>query len=129
MKKEIRQQVFNKYNGKCAYCGCDLTKSFHVDHLECVHRVTKFDHEKQKLVPNGMMYPENDNVENYMPACPSCNMYKSTCKLEVFRWKISHSIIGLNNNSAQYKFGKRFGLITETEKPVTFYFETLEQGG
>lgn len=125
MKKSDREKIFNKYGGRCCYCGCGLTKSFHIDHLECVHRLTKYDHDKQKLMPDGMMYPENDCEDNMMPACPSCNMYKSTCNLEIFRWKISNSITALNKRDAQYKFGKRFGLIVEVIKPVVFYFETL----
>lgn len=33
MKKTEREAVFNN-GGKCAYCGCDLIKGWHVDHLE-----------------------------------------------------------------------------------------------
>lgn len=39
--KQVRQKVFDKYNGRCAYCGCDLTKSFHVDHFNPLMRGKK----------------------------------------------------------------------------------------
>ena len=29
MTKKERELIFNKYNGKCAYCGCELKKGFH----------------------------------------------------------------------------------------------------
>ncbi len=33
MKKQDREIIFNKYGGKCAYCGCELTKGWHVDEI------------------------------------------------------------------------------------------------
>ena len=36
--KKIRQQVYDKYNGRCAYCGCKLEyKDMQVDHIESVY--------------------------------------------------------------------------------------------
>lgn len=34
ISKRKRQQVYNKCNGKCAYCGKDLNGKFQVDHVE-----------------------------------------------------------------------------------------------
>lgn len=34
MKKADREKIFYKYGGRCAYCGCELTKGWHVDHIE-----------------------------------------------------------------------------------------------
>ena len=34
MTKKERELIFNKYNGKCAYCGCELKKGWHIDHIE-----------------------------------------------------------------------------------------------
>jgi 5-methylcytosine-specific restriction endonuclease McrA len=42
MKKQIREQIFNKYSGKCAYCGTGLEKGWHVDHIEPVVRDSKW---------------------------------------------------------------------------------------
>ena len=33
-----RQILFNKYEGKCAYCGDDLKKGWHVDHIEPIEK-------------------------------------------------------------------------------------------
>lgn len=38
--KLVREKVYQKYNGHCAYCGCELQyKDMQVDHIES-HRVT-----------------------------------------------------------------------------------------
>lgn len=37
--KQVRQQVYDKCNGHCAYCGCKLDiKDMQVDHIESVYR-------------------------------------------------------------------------------------------
>lgn len=41
MKKADRQKVFDKYGGKCAYCGCELINGWHVDHIEPIGRKYK----------------------------------------------------------------------------------------
>lgn len=126
MKKKDRRIIFEKYGGKCAYCGCELTKGWHVDHLKCLHRDSDYDKEKRKFFFNGKMkYPENENIDNYMPSCASCNITKATLSLEDFRKYIQQTVDSLNKNHyAAYKFAKRYGLIQETIKPVIFYFET-----
>jgi len=121
MNKKEREIVYNKYGGKCAYCGCELTKGWHADHANNVHRYKDRETGEAK-----MFYPENDCLENMMPSCPSCNIYKGGCSLDIFRMKMNKSVSMLNKNNAQYRFAKRFGLIKESNKPVVFYFETVE---
>lgn len=145
-----RQIVFDKYGGKCAYCGCELLKGWHVDHASPVHRIKKYvggdlinkqtgevateqDFEngnwrmtERVLKPAGMLKAHNDCDENLMPSCASCNLYKHSADIETFRMILTNTIRGLNNNSTQYKFAKRYGLVIETNKPVQFYFETLK---
>ncbi len=53
MKKKDRELIFNKYNGRCAYCSDPLQKGWHVDEIEpCIrlyewtkahwrHKITK----------------------------------------------------------------------------------------
>lgn len=125
MKVE-RLLVFNKYGGKCAYCGCELTKSFHIDHLQPVQRHRAYNYEKNKWEFNGKVeHPERETLDNYMPACPSCNINKHSMSLEDFRKQILGFMNHLNNVNTQYKIAKRYGLVVEDIKPVVFYFETL----
>lgn len=117
MKKD-RTLIFNKYGGKCAYCGCELKKGWHVDHIEPIVR-NWWDGTCQK--------PENENIENYNPSCPSCNIQKSSLSLEQFRNNIKNFVISLNKYSTIYKFAKRYGLVAEKDIEVEFYFEKINK--
>ena len=114
MNKTERELVFNKYEGKCAYCGCELSKGWHVDHIKPIVR---------NFI--GCEKPENHNLENMNPSCPSCNIQKNSYTLEQFRTNIQYFVDSLNKNITQYKFAKRYGLVKETNSKVKFYFETV----
>lgn len=113
-----RKKVFEKYDGLCAYCGCELSKIWHIDHLLPVVRNPRTG-EKE--------FPERDKIENMMPSCPSCNINKHSDSLERFRDLISGFVNSLNRDSTQYKIAKRYGLIKETEMEVKFHFEQVEE--
>lgn len=135
MKKAVRQAIFDKYEGRCAYCGCELTKGWHVDELEPIRRKNKFvggyqdnngEWVERRLVPDGCMHPERLNSDNQMPACASCNINKHSMSLEEFRSLIQGFMKHLNERNTQYKIAKRYGLVKEFIEPVVFYFETLQ---
>jgi len=117
MKNKDRQFIFDKYNGKCAYCGTELLKGWHVDHIEPLVR---------NWQDGSCEKPENEIISNYNPSCPSCNIQKNSYTLEQFRENISQFINSLNQYSTQYKFAKKYGLVNETNIEVKFYFETLK---
>lgn len=142
MKKADRHKVFEKFGGRCAYCGCELKKGWHADHVENIHRKRKavgghYDQGTEdnpygngtwlnhKSIPDGCFYPENDILENINPSCQSCNHYKGTMDLGMFRKNIGLLVMRLNKSFNQYKIAKRYGLVQETNIPVLFYFETL----
>jgi 5-methylcytosine-specific restriction endonuclease McrA len=125
-KESDRELIFNKYEGRCAYCGCVLEKGWHVDELIPVKRNYVYNKTKAKFVPDGTCeHPERFNIDNQMPACASCNINKHSMSLEDFRYLIQGFMKHLNEVSTQYKIAKRYMLVTETFKPVLFYFETL----
>jgi DNA-directed RNA polymerase subunit M/transcription elongation factor TFIIS len=126
MKKSDRIKIFEKYGGKCAYCGCDLTKNWHADHIQPIVRDSKWDRKKGKFVNSGICRNlGNEILENYNPACPSCNIQKNSFTLEQFRSNIQGFLNSLNLYSTQYKFVKKYGLVTETKMEVKFFFETF----
>lgn len=107
--KKIRKQVYDKYHGHCAYCGCELEyKDMQVDHLI-------------SLYWNG----GKEEIENYMPACRMCNFYKSTMSLEAFRERLETICDRLEKNFT-YRIARQHGLIKENKKHIDFYFETLD---
>ncbi len=126
MKSKDRQKVFDKYDGRCAYCGCALAKGWHVDEIEPVRRQYKYDYLTRKDVLVGYDHPERFHIDNQNPACASCNINKHSGSLEDFRRLISGFRKHLNEVSTQYKISKRYGLVEEIDKPVVFYFETLK---
>lgn len=136
LTKKKRSIVFAKYNGRCAYCGCELQKGWHVDHLRPVGRYYESIRDEGGFVirdENGnsrkimrMEIPENNHLENMVPSCASCNINKHGLSIEGFRNLIRGFLNSLNERSTQYKFAKKYGLLEETGNPVLFYFETLE---
>lgn len=121
MRKGEREIVFNKYGGKCAYCGCELAKGWHIDHVLPIKRYISDLGEV-----NGCKHPERDCIDNMMPSCASCNINKHGDSIENFRSLIQGFMNHLNNLSTQYKIAKRYGLVKEDIKPVVFYFETFK---
>ena len=120
----VRDSVFAKYGGKCAYCGCELHKGWHIDHITPIRRNESDETieiwNKRRTTP---IVRGKDDIENYNPACRQCNIWKSTYSIEQFRVEVAEQVSRLNKTSANYRNAKRFGLVVETEKPIIFYFE------
>ena len=156
VSKKDRLIIFNKFGGRCAYCGTELQKGWHVDEVEPVRRKEKiirahwinkttglpltseerhFGEEwytenakfvETKTVPDGCMHPENFRLDNQMPACASCNINKHGMDIEGFRKQIQGFMKHLNEINTQYKIAKRYGLVFESGNPVVFYFEKVK---
>lgn len=109
----LREKIFNKYFGHCAYCGCTLERGWHLDHFVPKRRGNSY---SQGVVRG------KDEISNYMPACKSCNSCKSDLDIEDFRDRVSDRIKRLKDYS-EYNIAKRFGLVKEVNVPVIFFFE------
>lgn len=111
LSKQERLQVYEKCNGHCAYCGCELPlMDMQVDHV----------------IPLALINDDkSETFLNYLPACRSCNYYKSAMSLEKFRRMIERMPDVLMRDSVTYKNAVRFGLVTPTPHKVEFYFEKL----
>ena len=76
--KQIRLALYEKYNHKCAYCGCELEyKDMQIDHIKSVYVNTDL----QQTMTDEEMY----SIDNLLPSCRQCNFYKSTTSLEDFK--------------------------------------------
>lgn len=123
-----RLSVYNKFNGKCAYCGCSINISdMQVDHV--VPKAFFEHHIKNRFrVPSFLSHltlNDVDNADNLFPSCRVCNKWKSAHDLELFRSELQDQVNRLNKRSANYRIAKKYGMINETVYPVTFYFETI----
>lgn len=107
LSKSKRMEVYKKYNGHCAYCGCELEyKDMQIDHL------VPFDE-------GG----DNQELSNLMPSCKQCNYYKSNGSLESLRRDVGCILERLDKQMFIYRLAKKYGLLVETPKEIKFYFE------
>lgn len=119
ISKKKRELVYKKYNGHCAYCGCEIEyKDMQVDHLKSVYLNNDYTQD--------MTEEEMYSFENLMPACRQCNFYKSTFPLETFRKRLTETIMKNLQKEFNYKLAIKYGLIKENIKPVKFYFEQFD---
>ena len=109
ISKEMRQLVYNKCNGHCAYCGCKLEyKDMQVDHVIAVGK------------------GGDNELENLLPACRQCNYDKHKKSIEGFRKRISKDLYKSLNRVFVYRLARKYNLIKEEPRTVKFYFEQLE---
>lgn len=112
ISKAVREIVYQKYGGRCAYCGRKIKyKDMQVDHF---------------LPKNGWGVSGSDELSNLMPSCRMCNHYKRANSLEVFRIYIQEIPRKLRQNYI-YKVGVAYGNVIENEKPIVFYFEQVPE--
>ncbi len=110
--KKVRQQVYEKYDGHCAYCGKEIGLSeMQVDHL-IPQRPFVREYSPEKV----------NAFENLMPSCRRCNHYKRANPLELFRQYIEEIPRKLKENYI-YKVGLDYGLVEEHTQKIVFYFE------
>lgn len=113
MDKKQRLQVYNKYNGRCAYCGRKITyKEMQVDHIR-----------PKYIFGSKLPKEELESISNYNPSCRMCNYRKGTLSIAEFREEIR-----LQAERAMKSFACRmtmaYGLLDyHPEKEVIFYFE------
>lgn len=117
--KDLRKKIFNKYNGHCAYCGCQLSinKNFTIDHIEPVFRKYSTSELDRYNIKRG-----TDSIDNYNPCCKSCNSSKSTFTLEKWREEIGKKYSRLLRYSSGFRLLVRFNLVKK-HNDVIFYFE------
>lgn len=108
--KRLREQIYQKYDGHCAYCGCKLEyKDMQVDHLKSVYG-----------------NDGSNDIDNLMPSCRMCNFYKSTFTLEIFR-KNLETLHNRLEKTFIYRLARKYNLIEEHKDEVIFYFEKYEK--
>lgn len=116
--KRQREEVFNKYGGRCAYCGCELTlRTMQVDHIKAVYTSS---------LENDNVETQDDSFDNLNPSCRQCNFYKGTLDIEQFRKKIMTTLYETCQNTFQAKLAKKLGMLT-VKQFDKFYFERINE--
>lgn len=84
--KKMREALYQKYNKRCAYCGCQLEyKDMQIDHIASVYVNTD--------IRQTMTEQELYDIKNLMPTCRQCNFYKSTFSIEDFRERLQSTML------------------------------------
>jgi len=129
LNKIERKIVFDKSGGLCWYCGHDLPeRGWHADHFEPIGR-----YKTLKITPNGyergtgIEHPHLDTIDNIVPSCSKCNLFKGSFSVEVFREEIERQVDRARLFSVNFRTAERFGLIEVTIKPIVFWFEEKEE--
>ena len=115
ISKALRQQVFDKYAGHCAYCGTELSLcDMQVDHANSVSRAEYKGEEA------------DNSLSNLMPACRACNFYKSVYTVEQFRNRIKEELAHTCIRTFQTRLAMQYGIISYHKWDGRFYFENLK---
>ena len=128
MNKKTRQLVHDKCDGNCAYCGDTLGKRWTVDHVISQRNFILTIKNKFK-VPSFLTHLTEldvNHIDNLLPACQSCNNYKSAEDIETFRSELGKLVERLQKYSTQFKIATRFGLVRKDTKDIVFYFEKIK---
>ena len=134
LSKKQRQAIWDKSEGHCWYCGCELPeKGWHADHFHPIIRKVKSvpgDHPRTyKLVStNEAFRPEHDTLENRVPSCAPCNLFKGTFSVEGFRRELEAQVERARRSSVNFRMAERFGQLRVFENPVVFWFENNHHG-
>lgn len=98
-----REKIFEKTNGKCVYCGCNLDfYNFHIEHTK----------------PKSKLIKDKNNIKNLFPACIDCNLLKGNLDVAEFRKKIENLIY---DNSRERTIAKYYKI---KPQKIIFYFES-----
>lgn len=131
--KVDRKKIYNKFGGRCAYCGHKITlQEMQVDHII----------PRRHFEMNGKSMALANEINNLNPACPICNHYKNATPLEEFRnWLLGELHIRLKKLPKRTKLERtirrkeylsrvceRYEISEEKPFDRVFYFEK-EKGG
>ena len=132
ISKKTRQLVWNKSNGVCWYCGSQLPeKGWHVDHFHPVHRKSeivpvherKNIHQTEVRFTGEMQHEDLDTLDNMVPSCAPCNLFKSVFPVEEFRKELEKQVERGRKSSVNFRTAERFGQIVVKTTPIVFWFE------
>lgn len=120
-----RQKIHEKYNGRCAYCGCEITiKEMQVDHVIPQSNFYWHTRANNYFVPDFLKHVDEVNhPDNLMPTCRACNFYKGEFSLSTFRNQLATTLKANIEKPFQFRLGLKYGMVEIKEWDRKFYFE------
>jgi 5-methylcytosine-specific restriction endonuclease McrA len=112
-----RQEVLDKYDGHCAYCGDEIIlQTMQVDHIR---PKLFFEFGCEEDIPDYGV----DDIENLNPSCRKCNNFKNVWSIEEFRRELEAQVGRARKYSVNFRMAEKFNQIQINEQPIIFYFE------
>ena len=128
VSKKMRLQVYNKYQGRCAYCGREIKlQEMQVDHIIPLAYSIYGPKEQADKVREMFEDGSINSLENLMPACRACNFYKGINDTERFRERIKSELDHTCRQSFQTRLAMQYGMIKYIPWDGVFYFEKIEK--
>lgn len=117
-RREFRHSVLNKYDSKCAYCGCELSiNSLRLDHIIPVKRG------EFKATKNSEL------LNDFNPCCNSCNSSKGALSIKDWKKIIISRLDNLVDSNYNLRLLVVLDIIRMTDTRILFYYEKLNQNG
>ena len=114
ISKRIREIVYQKYNGHCAYCGCEIEmKDMQVDHIA----------PKCRGYENDIPKVGTDDIDNLNPSCRMCNYYKGMSNIEQFRQRVMITLMPNVKRPFNFRLAEKYGMVKIEEWDGKFYYE------
>lgn len=142
ISKEERERIRMMFGGRCSYCGIELpAKGWQMDHVEPVVRCYQYGewltdedgkrsyryygNSKTRLAR--LDHPDADRKDNLWPCCRSCNINKSSMRLEQWRKFLAEGPESLASYNGRFRHLLRFGIVTINPAPFLFWFEKYQR--
>lgn len=124
ISKKLREEIYRKYGGHCAYCGKKIElREMQVDHIKAVW---KAEIENEYMPLSDDQLDELNKFDNLMPACRMCNYYKSTYSMEQFRENLE-DILAQVSRPFDFRIAERYSLVQRTPHKIKFFFEEAQR--
>lgn len=119
--KDVQQEVWNKTDGRCWYCGEKTSQSLTGINGESIKMKFTVDHFVS------LSYGGTDEISNLVPACWSCNTSKQKRSLEEWKDSLRWKDIG-RFTEKQIAWLKSNGIDIPEPQEIKFYFEIMGLG-
>ena len=119
LNKKLRIEIYNKYDGHCAYCGCEIEmKDMQIDHIVPKYRNNEMWHKGEI---------GSDEISNFNPSCRMCNFYKGMNSIENFRENLKGTLMRNVQRPFDFRLAKKYGMVEVKEWDGKFYYERKEE--
>ena len=124
ISRKLREEVYEKYGGRCAYCGCEIEyKDMQIDHIvpfaSSIYGTEDVRENTISMISNDTI----NSVDNLMPSCRQCNFYKGGLSIEGFRKRLKGELEHTCVNSFQSRLAIKYGILSFNGFNGEFFFE------